>query len=343
MEKSDVGDDEQNSGGSPLHWSLLPPLNDGSVNVASNFLSSGEDLDEAAERAAFQAAVAAWRKGGKPQIVGGTSAIAAAGGGDGQWVNPFGGGGGGGGGGGATTTAPSSSTKAPLLLEGTYDEDAEAAAFKESVRLWREGGKPAATSSSSSTAVSAVAAGSSPLQHNNTHHTSTNNNYNTTNNNTHLESRTACYQCLRLYYISSGICGENGKNQFCSNSCHTTYQSIFMARQGTLNSARNSAPPLPPPVSSSPREELTINLFDMFADVAAAAGAALVAEDSNSPATSTSSPLRGGSGVPTSLKPTLSPLSSPPPPPRSSQLPSFASSFDSITEEAEKAAKSFFL
>jgi hypothetical protein len=313
------------------------------------FLSSGEDLDEAAERAAFQAAVAAWRKGGKPQI-GGSSAIAAAGGDDGQWVNPFGGGGGGGGG---AVVAPSSSFSStiqstPPLLDGAYDEEAEAAAFKESVRLWREGGKPATLKTTTTTSSSsAVAAGSSPLQRSITH----------PNNNTHLELRTACYQCLRLFYIASGICGKNGKNQFCSTNCHTLYHSISMAREGTLNSARNSAPPPSLPVSSSPlplpREEVNINLFDMFAD-AASAGAALVSEDSNSNTLShLPSPLRGGGGgggggggsggVPIiSMKPTLSPLSSPPPSRSASQLLSFVS-FDSITEEAEQAAKSFFL
>jgi hypothetical protein len=140
------------------HWSDVQP-------ISQNVVNPGEEVyDEAAEAAAFRAAVSEWRNGGATSV----SGEAAAQKGDktiqikhvptvqtvhtaGAWVNPFGGGVGGGGDDddfqsdllSDDNRGPQTGGGGGKLFEGDYDEEREAAAFKAAVEQWRN---PAAAS-----------------------------------------------------------------------------------------------------------------------------------------------------------------------------------------------------
>ncbi|GMI48902.1 hypothetical protein TrCOL_g5546 [Triparma columacea] len=141
------------------HWSDVKPI---SENVVKEPAAGSDVYDEAAEAAAFRAAVADWRSGGvaksgpgkenpgekvlavkaspaKPKFS--FASIADDSGASSGWSNPF-----------ATSADTPEESKAPevggALLDGTYDEAAEAAAFKRAVEEWRNPGAARATKKS---------------------------------------------------------------------------------------------------------------------------------------------------------------------------------------------------
>jgi hypothetical protein len=229
------------------HWSHLPPLgssagaegegaNTGGGSGNGGSLFSGE-LDEDAERAAFQAAVAAWRRAGPSKSAEGTSSVAAVAGGGDLWVNPF--------------AAPAEEPAGGALLAGTLDEDAEAAAFQDAVKAWRAagGGGGSRASAAVDTSPRREAAG-------------------------HGQDgqRVACYQCLRLFFVAAGVRapsmrGVSSSALFCSTDCVMARNGALAAREAELALARDS---IPQDIPMAPTAE-----FDLFA-AAAAAGESLV-------------------------------------------------------------------
>ena len=174
-----------------VHWSHLEPLSSHEVSSSSaRFAANAADeepdfLDEAAERAAFQAALSSWRNegGGPVKIVreGETETDVSKMGAndDGMWRNPFaapsatendddddav----------GTSSAADAASRRAPpdpfaggaSLAEGVLDEKAEHDEFVKAVDAWRNRDKPAvkppSTTAQASASASAAAASAKP-------------------------------------------------------------------------------------------------------------------------------------------------------------------------------------
>jgi hypothetical protein len=161
-----------------VHWSHLEPLSSHEVSSSSSrFVANAADeepgfLDEAAERAAFQAALASWRNEGKgpvkiiregdadPEPVGKMSAD------DGMWRNPFAAPSaadqdddmdlvGGSDRGAAAASRPDPFAGGPSLMEGALDEKAEHDEFVKAVEAWRNRDKPVTKPPSTVAAASA--------------------------------------------------------------------------------------------------------------------------------------------------------------------------------------------
>jgi hypothetical protein len=122
------GRDEPSASNAKVHWSHLEPLSTNPVH-GGDLPINGADLDEEAERRAFQEAVMDWRRGGSTNERGiKTLSISGrdtggVGEGEGMWNNPF---------------APSASNHQTLSGD-VLDEEAERRAFQEAVMEWRRG------------------------------------------------------------------------------------------------------------------------------------------------------------------------------------------------------------
>lgn len=282
-----AANNDGSSGGSNLvHWSHLQPLPEPPKGgrVALEYAASGDDsevgtsnsamgmgmgsddgdlraghYDEAAEAAAFKAAVMAWRTANGKASSSSASSSSSSSSPPRQapaqaqahevWVNPF-----------ASAASSSSSTTfgssafsssllagpagagngtdtgngtgggGSLLSEGDYDEEAQARAFREAVMQWRSGGSSAGASSSSSSAATSGAGARGEGA----------------SSETGTGERLSCYHCfktfllgtgyrptreeLRLDAVISGVTGMEGK-PFCSQQCYgATKHSIASAK-----------------------------------------------------------------------------------------------------------------
>jgi hypothetical protein len=159
------------SSANKIHWSQAKPISENVVknDGGSQFVNLADgEYDEAAQAREFQAAVAAWRNGGSNATSAGDdnrcstsskNAVGLAEFGFGpesesprnksEWKNPW-----------AASDSPSESSssnagthvyshKPPSLLEGEYDEAAQAREFQAAVAAWRNGGSNATSTTTS--------------------------------------------------------------------------------------------------------------------------------------------------------------------------------------------------
>lgn len=250
--------------GGRVHWSHAAPSVAGVAGGVGAPSTGGEtlldgEIDEAAERAAFQAAVLAWRKGGNGGGAGATAAATAASTAaesgsapsasstspEGLWVNPFAGGAAAGGascGAGAAALASSGGR----LADGHLDEAREQAAFQAAVLAWRSGGAAAATPSAGAAVGGAAGSG----------------------------RKVCCYQCLRVFFETNDDAAGGSSRRFCSTACRAIAADAAAARTAALRSARSESGALMPAATPAPVPQVAV-VEDLFA-AAAAAGSCLV-------------------------------------------------------------------
>jgi len=204
------GGEKSFGGGATLaHWSHIPPQGGGagegvSSGITSNLLDG--ELDEAAERRSFQAAVMAWRGATKVESNSPKSYIAKLG--DGEWVNPFNS--------GSNNDEKDNGYREGSLLEGSFDEVAEAKAFSEAVLAWRSGGNEKdGTINGKNRKADQASSG----------------------------ARSACYQCFRVFLAATGSFSPPpepqllNKKSFCSSKCHSVAATALLAREEVVEAA----------------------------------------------------------------------------------------------------------
>jgi hypothetical protein len=205
-----------------VHWSNVAParssvssetLNNNQSSSSSSLLQG--DLDEIAERKAFQDAVQAWRNSSKVTTKGEEksntkpSLISAMN--SGSWSNP--------------ADAPTES-----LLEGTIDEDEERRAFQAAVEEWRRGSTSKQDSIKSNSKEDTAEGGTSTDQI----------------GRSNAMNRASCYNCFALFFVSGGFIprpisidgcppeiASLSSKSFCSSACYETASLASMRREAS--------------------------------------------------------------------------------------------------------------
>jgi hypothetical protein len=204
-----------------VHWSNVAPVRS---SVSSDTLSNNQsslsllqgDLDEIAERKAFQDAVQAWRDSSKITTKGDEksntkpSLISALN--SGSWSNP--------------ADAPTES-----LLDGNIDEDAERRAFQAAVEEWRRGSSSKQDSIKSNSKEDTAEDGTCTDQ---------------VVGRSNSMNRASCYNCFALFFVSGGFIprpisidgcppeiASLSSKSFCSSTCYETASLTSMRREAS--------------------------------------------------------------------------------------------------------------